>query len=229
MNQPLSAIASYCTGCLNRLQAGSIRPDELATALEKLSGQAKRAGQIIRRIHDFVRKSEPNVAPCRLARVLEDCVALMDSDARQQGVRLVLEMGRDLPAVMADRILLQQVVVNLMRNGIEAMATTRRDRRRLSVTVQEVDGTVLTRIQDRGCGISSENAEKLFSPFFTTKTEGMGMGLNICRSIIEHHQGRLWFEPAPEGGTVFLFSLPVLSEPSATGAADSHDVRAADV
>ncbi len=153
----------------------------------------------------------------------------MDSDARQQGVRLVLEMGRDLPAVMADRILLQQVVVNLMRNGIEAMATTRRDRRRLSVTVQEVDGTVLTRIQDRGCGISSENAEKLFSPFFTTKTEGMGMGLNICRSIIEHHQGRLWFEPAPEGGTVFLFSLPVLSEPSATGAADSHDVRAADV
>ncbi|NUB12367.1 PAS domain S-box protein [Azospirillum brasilense] len=229
LNQPLSAIASYCTGCLNRLQAGSIRPDELATALEKLSGQAKRAGQIIRRIHDFVRKSEPNVAPCRLARVLEDCVALMDSDARQQGVRLVLEMGRDLPAVMADRILLQQVVVNLMRNGIEAMATTRRDRRRLSVTVQEVDGTVLTRIQDRGCGISSENAEKLFSPFFTTKTEGMGMGLNICRSIIEHHQGRLWFEPAPEGGTVFLFSLPVLSEPSATGAADSHDVRAADV
>ncbi|CAO3420901.1 sensor histidine kinase [Azospirillum argentinense] len=229
LNQPLSAIASYCTGCLNRLQAGSIRPDELATALEKLSGQARRAGQIIRRIHDFVRKSEPNVAPCCLSEMLEDCVALMEADARQQGVKLVLELGRGLPAVMADRILLQQVVMNLMRNGIEAMAATRRDRRRLSVTVQAMDGAVLTRIQDRGCGISSENAEKLFSPFFTTKTEGMGMGLNICRSIIEHHQGRLWFEPALDGGTVFLFSLPVLSEPPMTGVANSHDERAADV
>ncbi|NUB07043.1 PAS domain S-box protein [Azospirillum sp. Vi22] len=229
LNQPLSAIASYCTGCLNRLQAGSIRPDELATALEKLSGQARRAGQIIRRIHDFVRKSEPNVAPCCLSEVLEDCVALMEADARLQGVKLVLEMGRDLPAVMADRILLQQVVVNLMRNGIEAMASTRRDRRRLSVTVQAMDGSVLTRIQDRGCGILPENAEKLFSPFFTTKTEGMGMGLNICRSIIEHHQGRLWFEPAADGGTVFLFSLPVLSAPSLTGAAVSLDERPQDV
>ncbi|MGY0778392.1 sensor histidine kinase [Azospirillum argentinense] len=229
LNQPLSAIASYCTGCLNRLQAGSIRPDELATALEKLSGQARRAGQIIRRIHDFVRKSEPNVAPCCLSEMLEDCVALMEADARQQGVKLVLELGRGLPAVMADRILLQQVVMNLMRNGIEAMAATRRDRRRLSVTVQAMDGAVLTRIQDRGCGISSENAEKLFSPFFTTKTEGMGMGLNICRSIIEHHQGRLWFEPALDGGTVFLFSLPVLSESPMTGVANSHDERAADV
>ncbi|TWA72172.1 PAS/PAC sensor signal transduction histidine kinase [Azospirillum baldaniorum] len=229
LNQPLSAIASYCTGCLNRLQAGSIRPDELATALEKLSGQAKRAGQIIRRIHDFVRKSEPNVAPCCLSEVLEDCVALMEADARQQGVKLVLEMGRGLPAVMADRILLQQVVVNLMRNGIEAMASTRRDRRRLSVTVQAMDGSVLTRIQDRGCGISPENAEKLFSPFFTTKTEGMGMGLNICRSIIEHHQGRLWFEPAADGGTVFLFSLPVLSAPSLSGAAMSQDESPQDV
>ncbi|KAA1058762.1 sensor histidine kinase [Azospirillum argentinense] len=229
LNQPLSAIASYCTGCLNRLQAGSIRPDELATALEKLSGQARRAGQIIRRIHDFVRKSEPNVAPCCLSEMLEDCVALMEADARQQGVKLVLELGRGLPAVMADRILLQQVVMNLMRNGIEAMAATRRDRRRLSVTVQAMDGAVLTRIQDRGCGISSENAEKLFSPFFTTKTEGMGMGLNICRSIIEHHQGRLWFEPAPDGGTAFLFSLPVLPESPMTGVANSHDERAADV
>ncbi len=226
LNQPLSAIASYCTGCLNRLQAGSIRPDELATALDKLSGQARRAGQIIRRIHDFVRKSEPNVAPCCLARVLEDCVALMDADARQQGVKLELETGDGLPAVMADRILLQQVVVNLMRNGIEAMAATRRDRRRLSVAVQAVDGVVLTRIRDRGCGISSENAEKLFSPFFTTKTEGMGMGLNICRSIIEHHQGRLWFEPALDGGTVFLFSLPVPVEAPGPNAAETHDAEA---
>ncbi|MCW2237300.1 PAS domain S-box protein [Azospirillum canadense] len=227
LNQPLSAIASYCTGCLNRLRAGSIQPDELATALDKLSAQARRAGQIIRRIHDFVRKSEPNVAPCSLVGVVEDCVALMEADARQLGVRLVLESDGAIPAVAGDRILLQQVVTNLMRNGIEAMAGSRPEERVLSMSVHAGDGAVITRIRDRGCGISPENAEKLFSPFFTTKTEGMGMGLNICRSIIEHHQGRLWFEPAPEeaaqdagaGGTAFVFSLP--ADGNARGAVGS--------
>ncbi|MBP2312528.1 PAS domain-containing sensor histidine kinase [Azospirillum soli] len=210
LNQPLSAIASYCTGCLNRLRSGGFQGDELAVALDKLAGQAKRAGQIIRRVHDFVRKSEPNVAPCSLVRVVGDCVALMELDAKQQGVKLVLDATDDLPMVMGDRILLQQVIINLMRNGIEAMAGTLRAERELAVSVTAADGVVLTRIRDRGCGISTENAEKLFSPFFTTKTEGMGMGLNICRSIIEHHQGRLWFEPAPQGGTAFLFTLPVM-------------------
>ncbi len=211
LNQPLSAIASYCTGCLNRLRSGGFQGDELAVALEKLAGQAKRAGQIIRRVHDFVRKSEPNVAPCSMVRVVGDCVALMELDAKQQGVKLVLSAADNLPMVMADRILLQQVVINLMRNGIEAMAGAPQAARELAVSVTAADGVVLTRIRDRGCGISPENAEKLFSPFFTTKTEGMGMGLNICRSIIEHHQGRLWFEPAPQGGTAFLFTLPVVS------------------
>lgn len=211
LNQPLSAIASYCTGCLNRLRSGGFQGDELAVALDKLAGQAKRAGQIIRRVHDFVRKSEPNVAPCSLVRVVGDCVALMELDAKQQGVKLALDAADNLPMVMADRILLQQVIINLMRNGIEAMAGAPQAARELAVSVTAADGVVLTRIRDRGCGISPENAEKLFSPFFTTKTEGMGMGLNICRSIIEHHQGRLWFEPAPQGGTAFLFTLPVVS------------------
>ncbi len=215
LNQPLSAIASYCTGCLNRLRSGSVQPDELAVALDKLAGQARRAGQIIRRVHDFVRKNEPNVAPCSLVRVFEDSVALMEADARQLGAKLQLETdygasALGIPPVMGDRILLQQVVLNLMRNGIEAMSHTPPDERCLSITVRAGDGMVTARIRDRGCGISSENAEKLFSPFFTTKTEGMGMGLNICRSIIEHHQGRLWFEPDPEGGTAFLFSLPAV-------------------
>ena len=215
LNQPLSAIASYCTGCLNRLRSGSVQPDELAVALDKLAGQARRAGQIIRRVHDFVRKNEPNVAPCSLVRVFEDSVALMEADARQLGAKLLLETdygasARGIPPVMGDRILLQQVVLNLMRNGIEAMSQTPPDERGLLITVRAEDGMVTARIRDRGCGISSENAEKLFSPFFTTKTEGMGMGLNICRSIIEHHQGRLWFEPDPEGGTAFLFSLPAV-------------------
>jgi two-component system sensor histidine kinase DctS len=213
LNQPLSAIASYCTGCLNRLRAGSIRSEELEPALEKLANQAKRAGQIIRRVHDFVRKSEPNMELCSLGQVLEDCMALMRADARQHGVRIVLELPEgSLPPVMGDRILLQQVVLNLMRNGIEAMGQAARGRNLLHIGVKVLDGSIRASVRDRGCGISPDIAEQLFSPFFTTKSKGMGMGLNICRSIIEHHQGRLWFETEPDGGTSFLFTLPTVPE-----------------
>ncbi|SMH60629.1 ATP-binding protein [Azospirillum agricola] len=214
LNQPLSAIASYCTGCLNRLRSGRFDTQEVAAALDKLAAQARRAGLIVRRVHDFVRKSEPNVAPCSLPQVLEDCVGLMGADAARLGVRVELDAPADLPPVPGDRILLQQVVLNLMRNGIEAMARTPRAGRRLSVTVTRAEGALLTAIRDHGCGIAPEIAEGLFSPFFTTKSEGMGMGLNICRSIVEHHRGRLWFEAAPGGGTRFLFSLPLCSESS---------------
>ncbi len=212
LNQPLSAIASYCTGCLNRLRSDRFDTEEVAAALDKLAAQARRAGLIVRRVHDFVRKSEPNVVPCSLPQVLEDCVALMEADAARLGVRVELDAPTDLPLVPGDRILLQQVVLNLMRNGIEAMARTPRANRRLTVSVEPTAGAVLTVIRDRGCGIAPDIAEGLFSPFFTTKSEGMGMGLNICRSIVEHHHGRLWFEEAPGGGTRFLFSLPVVAE-----------------
>ncbi|PWC33620.1 PAS domain S-box protein [Azospirillum sp. TSO35-2] len=215
LNQPLSAIASYCTGSLNRLRSGRFDTDEVAAALEKLAAQAKRAGLVVRRIHDFVRKREPNIAPCSLAQVLEDCVGLTGADAARLGVRVELDAPADLPAVTGDRILLQQLVLNLMRNGIEAMARTPRADRRLTVTVRVEDGVMLTAIRDRGCGVTPDVADRLFSPFFTTKREGMGMGLNICRSIVEHHHGRLWFEPAvvgadgAAGGSRFLFTLPI--------------------
>ncbi|MGA1855487.1 PAS domain S-box protein [Azospirillum sp. 11R-A] len=238
LNQPLSAIASYCTGCLNRLRSDRCDTQEVAAALEKLAAQAKRAGLVVRRIHDFVRKRDPRVAPCSLAEVLEDCVGLAGSDAARLGVRVELDAPADLPPVTGDRILLQQVVLNLMRNGIEAMARTPRADRRLTVTVRQTDcdggeeagkdggkdgaRLLLTEIRDHGCGVAPDVADRLFSPFFTTKREGMGMGLNICRSIVEHHRGRLWFETVtPEGdgngdatgadaaGTRFLFTLPV--------------------
>ncbi|MBY6261397.1 PAS domain S-box protein [Azospirillum sp. 412522] len=222
LNQPLSAIASYCTGCLNRLRSDHCDTQEVAAALEKLAAQAKRAGLVVRRIHDFVRKRNPKVAPCSLAGVLEDCVGLAGSDAARLGVRVELDAPPDLPPVTGDRILLQQVVLNLMRNGIEAMARTPRPDRRLIVTVRQTgtdgDRVLLTEIRDHGCGISPEVADRLFSPFFTTKREGMGMGLNICRSIVEHHRGRLWFETVAEGevpeaaGARFLFTLPVQAQ-----------------
>lgn len=208
LNQPLAAIASYSTGCLNRLRTDASSREEVIVALEKLAQQARRAGQIIRRVHDFVRKREPNVAPCDIIEVMEDSVALLSPDARKHGVQIEVEAPGGTPPVCADRILIQQVLLNLMRNGMEAMAHTPRDRRLLHLSVAVQNGGVLVRVRDAGSGIGPEVEKTLFSPFFTTKTEGMGMGLNICRSIVEHHRGRLWHEAPEEGGTVFVFTLP---------------------
>ena len=209
LNQPLSAIASYTTGCLNRLEAGDYTKDEIAGALNKLALQAQRAGRIIRRVHDFVRRREPQRVICHLEEVIEDSIAFIEPLARKQQVHMLRLVPPHLPKLLADPVLLGQVLINLMRNGIDAMAATPPERRQLIVEAQLLEDQVEVCIADRGCGIPPEVAEKLFSPFFTTKTEGMGMGLNICRSVIEFHGGRLWFEPGAEGGTVFIFTLPL--------------------
>lgn len=209
LNQPLSAIASYNAGCLNRLGGAGFDPEELRAALTKLGVQAQRAGQIIRRVHDFVRKSEPQLEPCPLNRVIEDTVGFIEFDAKRRGVGLQVKLAESDPQVSADRILLEQVVLNLARNGLEAMGHTASRQRKLSITVSSEDGQAVVAVADHGPGIAPEVAENLFQAFFTTKDEGMGMGLNICRSIIEYHQGRLWFEPNTGGGAVFRFSLPM--------------------
>ena len=209
LNQPLSAIASYTTGCLNRLEAGDYTREEISGALNKLALQAQRAGRIIRRVHDFVRRREPQRVICHLEEVIEDSIAFIEPLARKQQVHMLRLVPAHLPKLLADPVLLGQVLINLMRNGIDAMAATPPERRQLIVEAQLLGDQVEVCIADRGCGIPPEVAEKLFSPFFTTKTEGMGMGLNICRSVIEFHGGRLWFEPGAEGGTVFIFTLPL--------------------
>jgi len=211
LNQPLSAIASYTTGCLNRLESGRFEPDDLRTALGKLGVQAQRAGHIIRRVHDFVRKSEPQVTVCSINAVIEDTVGFIEFDAKSRGVALRLTLAPGDPQVTADRILIEQVVLNLARNGIEAMAQTPSRQRRLFIQVAAEEGQVVISVADHGPGLAPDIATSLFQPFFTTKPEGMGMGLNICRSIIEIHQGRLWFEPNDGGGAVFRFSLPTRS------------------
>jgi two-component system sensor histidine kinase DctS len=210
LNQPLSAIASYATGCINRLQDGDADGQQILKVLAKLSYQAQRAGHIIRRVYSFVRKSEPKIGPCDLAAVLEDCTALMRPEANRRGIRFALDIAEDLGMVEADTVQIGQVVANLARNGMEAMAATERTRRVVTIAARADDGGVIVSVRDAGSGIAPEIAENLFEPFFTTKEEGMGMGLNICRSIIEHHRGRLWFEPNPGGGSTFLFTLPAV-------------------
>ena len=212
LNQPLAAIASYAAGCVNKLESGRYSADELKMALGKLGVQAQRAGHIIRRVHDFVRKSEPKLAPCSLSEVIDDSIGLIEPAAKLTHIRVERVILSALPDLMCDRVMIEQVLLNLMRNAIEAMSTTSlpADRRVLTVKLSRVGDHVQIHVIDRGPGITKEVLDKLFTPFFSTKTEGMGMGLNICRSIIEFHRGRLWIEENPQGGTVLVVSLPIL-------------------
>lgn len=210
LNQPLAAISNYAMGCVKRMESGDYRQDEVLAAMQKASFQAERAGKIIRRIRDFVRKSEPRRTAVPLDEVVDDALGFAEIDARKAAVRVRREIAPKLPPVYADRIMIEQVLLNLVKNGMDAMGDTPDDCRVLTLSARVVrEGLVEVSVADRGHGIRDEDAERLFTPFFTTKSEGMGMGLNICRSIIEFHDGRLWTEPNPEGGTVFRFTLPV--------------------
>ncbi len=209
LNQPLAAIANYCAGCVTRMESGAWKPEDILGAMHKASFQAERAGKIIRRIREFVRKSEPRRSAVAIADVLDDAIGFADIDARRVGIRLVADVEPALPAVFADRIMIEQVVLNLVRNGLDAMADTLPEQRLLLVRARACGPhAVEVAVIDRGHGIGEEERQRLFTPFYTTKTEGMGMGLNICRSIIEFHDGRLVVDVNPEGGTIFSFTLP---------------------
>lgn len=206
LNQPLSAIASYAAGMANLMERGDADPAVLRPAVEKMARQAGRAGQIIRHIQDLVKKREPRFAATRLDEVIAETVAFLAADAREHRVRLEARIDA-CPEIAADRILLEQVLINLIRNGMEAMAD-RRSGDLLSVRLSVEDGHAMIEVADQGAGISDEIAGRLFDAFATTKPQGMGMGLKICRSIIELHRGRLTHRPAPGGGTVFCIALP---------------------
>ena len=209
LNQPLAAISNYAMGCVRRLESGEYKEGDLLTAMQKASFQAERAGKIIRRIRDFVRKSEPRRSAVTLSEIVDDALGFAEIDAKKTLVRIRRDLAGDLPPVFADRIMIEQVMLNLVKNAIDAMAEVPEEERELVLAARRAEGMVEVSVIDRGHGILTEDAERLFTPFFTTKREGMGMGLNICRSIIEFHDGRLWIESNPEGGTVFRFTLPV--------------------
>lgn len=209
LNQPLAAIANYCAGCVTRMQGGAWRPEDVLAAMQKASFQAERAGKIIRRVREFVKKSEPQRSAVRLAEVLDDALGFAEIDARRVGIRIVADVEPGLPDVFADRIMIEQVLLNLIRNGLDAMADALPERRVLVLRMRSFGpDAVEVAVIDRGHGISEEGRRRLFTPFYTTKTEGMGMGLNICRSIVEFHDGRLLVDANPEGGTIFTFTLP---------------------
>ena len=210
LNQPLAAIASYNSGCINRLHdAQPIDRRELLDIHERIARQARRAGEFIRRVHAFVRRSEPKLEPLDLNAVIRDAVGLIEADARKRQMQLRVELSTPLPEVEADAVMIEQIVVNLVRNAMDAMRDEAPAARIIEVRSAHEGRFATVSVADRGAGIPDEIAARLFEPFFTTKSEGMGMGLNICRSIAELHHGRLGFETRPGGGTIFTLSLPL--------------------
>jgi signal transduction histidine kinase len=157
-----------------------------------------------------VKKSDPNREPIALGDLLEEARAFADIEARRTSTQIVVDLPENLPKIVVDRIMIEQVLLNLVRNGIEAMHDTPVERRRLDISAHQIDARWLqVEIADQGHGLLDEDVEKIFAPFYTTKQEGMGIGLAICRSIVEFHQGRLWVEPGREGGTRFRFTVPI--------------------
>jgi two-component system sensor histidine kinase DctS len=213
LNQPLAAISSYTAGALNVLgraedSAAPVDARLLKRALEQARQQAQRAGQIIKSVHEFVKKREPERQLVTIDSVVDGVHALVELQARQSYVSLRVQIPRGLPPVLADRVLLEQVLLNLTRNGIESMQAVAPERRILRIEAAVRDAQVAVAVIDNGHGIAPEVAERLFSPFFSTKAEGMGMGLSICRTAIEFHGGTLTHAPNPGGGTIFTFALP---------------------
>lgn len=216
LNQPLAAIAGYLTGCRNLIESGQTDCHEIEAAIAKCLDQAHRAGQVIRRIYAFARRHEPHSEPCDVKTLLHDLVHLIEADARRHGIRLALELDDALPIISADRVLLSQAIFNLMKNGIEAMLESKPGSALLSVAAHAERDRLLIIVADRGPGLKPEIAARLFEPFFTTKQEGLGVGLNICRSVVEAHGGRLWHEPNPGGGSRFIIAVPLRQEGNGT-------------
>ncbi|MBV8466248.1 MAG: PAS domain S-box protein [Burkholderiales bacterium] len=210
LNQPLAAISSYSTACRNLANAGLLAQEELDSALDKIAEQARRAGAIIRGIREFVQRREPKRMPCRVGDMLDTVLSLLSAPINRHGMKLVTLREADEVVLHADRVMLEQVLFNLCKNAIEAMMDMPASQRELTVETSVRPGWLDFVVSDRGPGISPEHLEKLFMPFFTTKSEGMGMGLNICRTIVEHHQGRLYVEANEGGGSRFIVSLPLI-------------------
>jgi two-component system sensor kinase FixL len=206
LNQPLSAITSYLRGAATLLKSERLDKDRVREALDRSVDQALRAGDIIKRLREFVAKGETQHALESPAVLLEEAAALALVGAREQGVRVSLRCDPDLPDILVDKIQIQQVALNLIRNAVEAMETT--SRRELTIAVARQREFARFAVTDTGTGLSPEIAQHLFQPFVTSKVNGMGVGLSICRTIIEAHGGRISAGANEGGGTVFEFTLP---------------------
>jgi len=212
LNQPLSAIANYMKGSRRLLEA---RSDEqsimVRDAMDKAAEQSLRAGQIIRRLRDFVARGESERRVESIKKMIEEASALALVGAKDQGIRVLFRFDPSIDQVLADKVQIQQVILNLIRNAIDAMEQSERRELVVSITPAK-DGMIEVSVADTGSGIADYILPQLFQPFVTSKRQGMGVGLSISRTIIEGHGGRIWADASPDGGTIFHFTLRAVSE-----------------
>ncbi len=210
LNQPLAAIANYAESCAQALATNA--PDAIEKTrqwIEKIASNTHRAGEIIRRLRGFTRKSECRPEPVDLGEVLRDVVDLLEPETRRRNVRLRCET-RAVPSVVVDPVQIQQVLVNLLHNAYDALAEMPPERRQVTIGIEPVERAVQVSVSDRGRGVKAEDRDKVFDAFFTTKQNGMGIGLAISRSIVEDHGGRLSLAANEPYGVTFHFELPVV-------------------
>jgi PAS domain S-box-containing protein len=215
LNQPLTAILSNAQAALRFLEGGTATPEELRAILEDIVADDKRAGYVIQGLRLLLTKGEMKREPIEVNAIVQDVLRILHSDLLHVGVDANVDTGGGLPPVLGDRVQLQQVLLNLILNGCDAMARSDPARRELRVSTAAEDGYVRVCVADRGHGIAPEHADKIFQPFFTTKDHGFGMGLSICRNIVNTHGGRLWAVANDGGGTKFFFTLPADSREAA--------------
>ncbi len=227
LNQPLAAISSYATGSLNLLQSAAADgqqasvSEDLQLAMRRIAEQAERAGKVIKSVHDFVRRREQVREPIAPRALFDAVMPLVSLQARKLGVRVQIQVDAACGPVLCDRTMVEQVLLNLARNGMQAMQGLDKNRRAdklLTLRVRPAASNAWSRwvefaVIDHGEGISEKVAQQLFTPFFTTKAEGMGLGLSLCRTVIEQHGGFLGFEAVLPQGTIFTFTLPVAASP----------------
>ena len=209
LNQPLTAIANYCEAARDLLGNGSDREtlDTVQEALDEASKESVRAGQIVRRLRNFISRGETEQRVESLGRLITEANALALVGSREHGIEVQVQLDPDADLVFVDRIQVQQVLTNLIRNAIDALIDSNQKSLIIRTSAEPQDYVTVT-VEDTGPGISESVVAELFQPFVTSKSAGMGLGLSICRTIVESHGGRIWFEERPGGGTAFHFTLP---------------------
>ncbi|MBN2474054.1 MAG: response regulator [Pirellulales bacterium] len=219
LNQPLAAISSYAQACARLLRSSrEDSTEDLVASVRQVVEQAERAAEIIRRLRRFVKKGKPSRTALDLSVLVREIAAIVEVEARTVRVDLRFDLLEPCPPVMADRIQIEQVLINLIRNGLEAMRESQGGRRILTIETRVADGQHLeVAVHDQGVGIPPDMMKRVFERYFTTKPHGIGMGLPISRSIVESHGGRLGVTSDPQSGTTFRFHLPIFSEDRPSG------------
>jgi two-component system sensor kinase FixL len=213
LNQPLTAILSNAQAAQRFLAADPTSLEEVRAVLQDIVNDDKRAGDVIRRVRDLVRKGNFEIAPLDLETILRDVVKLIHPDAILHNVNVVLQMDPGARRVYGDKVQLQQVLLNLLLNAVQAMKVCPMNERQVTVrTGPSKDHKVMIAVRDRGEGLKSDQLNKIFQPFYTTKDNGLGLGLAISRSIVEAHGGRLWAQNNPDRGAMICFTVPVCEE-----------------